>query len=538
MSPNDVKKGVRRMSGRTRALTVGAVAAAALLVLLFLRGPGPAAGPEQLTYTVVEGPLVLSVTEAGTIQSRERVIVRSEVEGKNTIISLIEEGKVVKEGDLLIQLDSSELERKREDQLIKVSAIEADFVQARETLEITRSQTTMDIADAEMALRFAKIDKEKFEQGEYVSQRQEAEAAITIAREELERARETLEWSRRLAGEGYLTRTEMQADELAAKRRELDLQLAETKLKLLQNYTYPRQTEKLAADVRRAESELERVRRKSAADLLKAEVTLKDREFERTRQTEALQRLETQIAKCRVTAPAAGLVIYASTVQSRFNQDPIEVGNVVVERQELIHIPVATEMMVELRVPEAGMSNLKQGLPARIRVDALPSRVFRGTLRRISPLPDSSRSWLNPELKFYVCEVDVDAAADLRAGMGARVEIIVEEYERALYVPLQAVVLKDGKPVVYRVEGDGRAAPRPVKVGLDNNRMIHMLDGVAPGDRVLLAPPIETGGGGGPAGVEGGKPDAAKPADRPPAEKAAPRERRERPAPAGGAPGK
>ena len=67
------------------------------------------------TFTVKRGPLRISVTETGTIQAREKIIVKSEVEGKTSIISLVDEGAQVKKGDLLIELDASNLLDKKID---------------------------------------------------------------------------------------------------------------------------------------------------------------------------------------------------------------------------------------------------------------------------------------------------------------------------------------------------------------------------------------------------------------------------------------
>ncbi|MFC1533789.1 HlyD family efflux transporter periplasmic adaptor subunit, partial [Thermodesulfobacteriota bacterium] len=82
------------------------------------------------TFTVKRGPLRISVTETGTIQARQKVVVKSEVEGKTSIISLVDEGTRVKKGDLLIELDSSNLLDKKVDQEIRVQNMEATFIGA------------------------------------------------------------------------------------------------------------------------------------------------------------------------------------------------------------------------------------------------------------------------------------------------------------------------------------------------------------------------------------------------------------------------
>jgi HlyD family secretion protein len=98
---------------------------------------------------------------------------------------------------------------------------------------------------------------------------------------------------------------------------------------------------------------------------------------------------------------------------------------------------------------------------------------------------------MNPDSKVYITEIHIDGSApELRAGMNCEVQIVVEQLEDALYVPLQAVVRVEGKPTVFVVGRDG-PVEREVEIGLDNNRMIHILSGLEQGEKVLLTPPLE-----------------------------------------------
>jgi len=74
--------------------------------------------------------------------------------------------------------------------------------------------------------------------------------------------------------------------------------------------------------------------------------------------------------------------------------------------------------------------------------------------------------------------------------MSCKAEIIVAYYEDALYVPVQSVIQVGGEYVVYVVNGSSLER-RKVKVGLDNNRTIHILEGLQEGEKVLLNPPLK-----------------------------------------------
>ena len=104
------------MKRKTKIILVGCAAAAALAVY-FLQ---PANNEDQTTptFTVAEGPLTIGITSSGSIQSRDKITLRSELEGNNTIIWVVDEGVNVKAGDLLLEFDSAALVTKRNDQEI------------------------------------------------------------------------------------------------------------------------------------------------------------------------------------------------------------------------------------------------------------------------------------------------------------------------------------------------------------------------------------------------------------------------------------
>lgn len=445
-----------------------------------------------LTTAVNRGPLTISLVESGTIRNRERVIVRSEVEGAQTIIQIVPEGKFVNKGDLLVELDSSTLAEQRLEQEARVLNSEAAVIQSSENLEVARNQAAADVSQAELNLRFAEMALEQYEKGDYPQELQQAEASITIANEELQRARDNLEWSRMLEADGYITRSELNADELALKRRELDLDLANGKRDVLTKYTHRQALEKLQSDIKQSEMALERGKRRARADVIRAEADLRAKESDLRHQKNRLEKLGDQIGKCKILAPADGMVIYATSVQTqRWRRlEPPEPGHVVRERQELIHLPATGEMMVEISVQEANLPKIRTGLQALITVES-GAGVYFGELKKIGILPDSTSGALNPDLKLYICEVHIDASAEgLRQGMSCTVELLIEQHEDALYVPLQSLVRVNGSPTVYVAEEDS-VAMRQVKVGLDNGRMVHILEGLHEGEKVLLAPPLK-----------------------------------------------
>lgn len=457
-------------------------------------GRAEAAAYDGPTRPVSRGPLRIGVSEAGTIEAREKVVLKCEVDERSTTITyIVEEGARVEEGDLLVELDASVLQDELYDEEIDVLDTESEFLASKEDLEVVRNQAQADVQAAELALRFAREDVKKYVEGEYPKLLMEARNNVTLAEERRKQAEEQLTWSQKLYDRGFLSGGELDRDRLSHQSAELEVSLARAEVGLLEDYTHGRQLAQLESDVEQAELALERVRRKSKADVAQAETNLRVRQRQLERQQAQLADIQQQVEKCNIRAPVAGMVVYATTGRGDFrgNEEPLMVGREVREQEELIHIPVADAKTARVKVHESALGKVRLGQAVAITTDVLPGRTFAGEVARISPLPDAQSRWLNPDLKVYDTEIRLVGDMDgLRTGMTCRVEILVEEYEDALFVPVHCVVHVEGVPTVYVVE-EGALVARPVEVGLDNNRMVHVLSGLEEGELVALAPPLE-----------------------------------------------
>jgi len=445
------------------------------------------------TFAVKRGPLTISVLESGTIQAKEEIILRNEVEGKTSIVSIVPDGATVKAGDLLVELDGSALKDAIIDQDIMVQKAEAAYISAQESLAVVKNQAESDVNLAELTLEFAKEDLNQYLVGQYPNDRTAAENEITLAQEELKRAEETLAWSQKLYEQKYYSQVELMADKLAVTRSKNKLQLAENNKRLLEEFTYKRTISQLRSDVRQAEMALERTRRKAKADVAQAEADLKAKELEYQRQKEKLKKLQDQLKKTKIYAPQDGMVVYATTAGRRpwDRREPLDIGVEVYERQDLIRLPTATAMKAEVDIHETSLQKVRVGLPAVITVDALPGKKFLGHVANIAPLPDAISMWINPDLKIYPTDIYLeDNDSKLRTGMSCKAEIIIAQYDDVLYVPVQSVVRVGNEPTVYVVNGKS-IEPRQVQIGLDNNRMVHIVSGLKEGELVLLTPPLE-----------------------------------------------
>ncbi len=472
-----------------------------LLVTLFLvvAGTGaafwadlrPSFGSEEAESTQGQaarrGPLRISVIEKGNLKAANSVDIKSEVEGRSTILFLIEEGSEVKKGDLLAELDTSDLVERGVSQEITVQNAEAAFEKAKQNFEIQKSTNSSDLDRAQRELEFAQIDLKKYEEGEFNQQEKKHDEDITLAKEELARAEQELDFSEKLHGKGFLERTQLEADRLSKQRSEIQLAQKERAQELFLEYEHPRKLIELKATLTEKERELERVKLRSAARVADYEA---DKRTSKTRldlEREKLAKLQAQIEKARMTAPIDGMVVYAQ--ENRWGGEPIQEGTQVYERQLIMTIPSSEGMVAEASLHESVLEKVEVGLPCIMTVDALPDRTFEGKVKFKSVLPDQTSWWRNPDLRVYRCEIEVVGNDPrLRPGMSASIEIVVDDIQDTTYVPVQAVFLDGGEPICF-VSHQAEVQKRTVEVGQNNGKWVEILEGIDEGEVVLLSQP-------------------------------------------------
>ena len=309
--------------------------------------------------------------------------------------------------------------------------------------------------------------------------------------EELALSRTTLEGSRRLAEKSFITKQELETDEMKVRRGEISSEASQTSLDLFITYEFPKEAETLLSAFEEAMNKLDRTRKESISKLAQAEAKLKSAEARYKLQGERLRDLKEQLVNCVITAERPGLVVYAGSNDPWRNREQIQEGAQVFEHQEIITIPDMTKMGVEVSVHESAVKKVIKGQRARIVLDAFPDQPLEGEVTQVSVLPDSSRRWMNPELKVYKTRIGIKGVHDwLKPGLSAKVEMFVETLDNVVYVPLQAVSpVENGKRVVYVDRLAGAPERREVETGQYNEKFIEIVSGLEEGERVLLRTP-------------------------------------------------
>jgi HlyD family secretion protein len=444
------------------------------------------------TVKAARQPMVIGVSQPGQLEAANKEIVRCIPRGKHEIKWIIDEGTEVKPGDVIVRLDTSTREERLLEQQLRVETAESEEVTSRVNYENMISQSQSNVEKAELALEFAELALKKFLEGEYPQDLKSAQANVEISRENYKRAADKAEWSKKLATKGYITDSEAEADVASARKAKLDMEVAEGKLDLLQNFTYGQTKRKLESDVVQNRAELDRVRKKAQADVYRSEIAWKTKKSQLELDSRELERDKDDLKNCIIRAPVAGRVVYAPQGHRWRSAEPVAAGVEVTQDQELIHIPEFGAMNVAIKIDETQRDKVEQGLRVRITGPNLPPKGLTGTLDHIAEYLDPS-GWWNNNMKVYSATVTINEGEPLeglRTGMNCQTEIIVAEYDDVLTVPLQCVTMVDEQHVVYVKNGSGEPKRVPVEIGLDNGRMVHVLDGIGPGTEVVLEPPL------------------------------------------------
>lgn len=331
--------------------------------------------------------------------------------------------------------------------------------------------------------------------GEARQQLRKFEDDLVLAEEDLGVAESRLTGTKRLYEKDFVTKIELENDELAVRRKNISMESASTSKDLYIKYEFPKEAEKLLSDYEESLRALQRARKLAVSKLAQAEAKLNSAEARYELQKRKRDEYKEQVDKCVIRATRPGLVVYGEGNRSYYrNNDRIEEGATVRERQVIITIPDTTQMTVDVKVHESYVKQVEKGQMARVTVDAFPDITLTGEVFKIGVLPDSQNRWMNPDLKVYSTSILIDGQYDwLKPGMSAEGEIAIETLTDVLMIPLQAVVQENGETVVYLAnKGMER---RPVETGSFNTTYIEIKSGLEEGDVVALRAPASSSRG-------------------------------------------
>jgi HlyD family secretion protein len=192
----------------------------------------------------------------------------------------------------------------------------------------------------------------------------------------------------------------------------------------------------------------------------------------------------------RVIAPFAGTVTEAYPLPG----DQIAAGATAFRVDNL------SSLLVDVEVSEVDINNVSIGQPVTLSFDAILGKEYHGQVVEVAQTGTSVQGVVN----FKVTVELTDADPDVKPGMTAAVNIVVNEMQDVVLVPNRAVRLVDGERVVYLLV-DGQPVLTEIRLGPSSDTVSVVAGGdVKEGDTVVLNPPVEFGPGRGPGSGFGG----------------------------------
>ncbi len=399
-----------------------------------------------LTHRVSRGNLVVTVTENGTVESSNNEEIKCMVKGGSTVLWVIETGTIVKPGDELIRLDTSQIE----DNILAQEIVYENALANKITAE-------SDVAVAEKSIT-------EYLEGTFIEERSTVEKEIFDAEHALKQAETGYDSSVRLAAKGLIKTLQLEGERFAVESARKALELKKTQLKALEKYKKAKEVQTLQSNLAAAEARL------ASFD---ASLRLEQARLEREKQ---------QLENCTIKAEIGGMVIFPSMADWKSTPD-IEEGAVVREQQTLLVIPDVSQMQVKVGIHESKVDRLKVGMPARIELQDV---ALQGSVHEIAEVTKPA-GWWTGNLVKYDTIIKLDQHKGLKPGMSAIVDVVLSRHEDVLTVPVAAILENESQYYCW-VDDRGSVERRLVQIGDSNDEFTIIKAGLAEGERVVLDP--------------------------------------------------
>jgi membrane fusion protein (multidrug efflux system) len=179
--------------------------------------------------------------------------------------------------------------------------------------------------------------------------------------------------------------------------------------------------------------------------------------------------IEAQIAKTEIRAPFDGIVGLRA----------VSLGAYVAPATRIATLQKIENIKVDFSIPERYAQRVQTGATLTFTIAGEPG-TFTGSVYAIEPRID-------PTTRTLVLRALADNShARLRPGAFAQIELQLGEMDDALVVPAESVVPGLTNKTVYVVH-DGKAALREVRTGTRTESGVQILEGLVPGDRVIVS---------------------------------------------------
>jgi HlyD family secretion protein len=410
----------------------------------------------QRTATLSKGTLIATASATGNIQAESEVNLTFQATGNVTRVN-VSRGDVVKKGDLLAKLDTTDLES-------ALAQAQATLVIATDAYSRTvEGARPADVSAAQAALNAANAAYSKLRAGAEDADIAAAEAAVRSA-EAAERAAEAANDlvykydTRNYLSSPTITQLQQARNNLDAARQQYDKAVrGADKAQLAAAYQQVQETRarltKLQEPVKQYAVD------QALADVQKAQL-----------QVQLAQR---QLDKAQIVAPLDATVAAVNIKEGEATGTA-----------PAVTLVDTSQLHIDITVDEIDIAKVQVGQPVSVTLDALPGVELTGKVDRIA----STSTTVNGVVSYAVRLVIDKTDAALRSGMTANASIVLETHQNALLAPNWAIRRdkQTGKSYLTLLVDNKTTHEVEVKTGLRNDNFSEILSGASEGQVVVV----------------------------------------------------
>lgn len=460
--------------------------------LYFSEGPTEISASDLFTARKMSFDIV--VPASGELEALNQIEIRSELERSTKIKTVVEEGKFVKAGDILVELNSEQIESEITQERLQVEAAMNDVDAAVQAVDLQKSENDSAARAANLKVELAELELDRWQKGEVVTRRADLALAVKTADENVTRYERDYKNSIVLEKQGFISKSELEGDKIQLDQANNDLEKARRAIKIYEEYEYTKDLKTKTSDLEEARASLDRTLSQNLRGLERRENDLDAKRKTLVLRQDKLKELEDQLALCVIKAPSDGLVVYQTSLGGggRFwsvNQSPLQVGRDVYPNETLIVLPDTSKIVASVKVHESLSSLIKPDMPATVKVDAKQELSLPAKVRTISVLAE--QNWMSESREYTIkLLLDQPNTWDLKPSMRCKADIQLGRAEEVLAIPIQAVFAEKGVYYVWKPDGAGRFVREVITTGRASETTTEVIAGLSEGDVVLLREPL------------------------------------------------
>ena len=234
-------------------------------------------------------------------------------------------------------------------------------------------------------------------------------------------------------------------------------------------------------------------------DVAKVDIALL--EIERRKAGLAIDRASKGLEALEIKAPHDGILVY----KRDWRGDITRVGDTVWPGEPVGEIPELETMQARVYVLEADAGGLTSGLSATVVVEAHPERSYKAKIKTVDTLAKRRTGWIPVQYFGTTLELDATDPSIMKPGQRVQAQLALDERPDALSVPRNAIFEKNGKKIVYKLDG-ASFAPVEVTLGPAAVGRVVVEKGLAQGDEIALRDPLAAAGDDQAPAADGGSP--------------------------------